>query len=392
LPIGYLPAMLTSALAGICAILWSYLLFGRGRYWTNPVLDNGSPAPPAVWPAVAVVIPARDEVAVIGESVGSLLRQVYPGPLNIIVVDDDSSDGTAAAAERAAVERPDRNVMVIASGGVQPGWAGKLWAMKQGIAAAEQRFRPDYLLLTDADIAHAPDTVAWLVAQASGGGYVLTSLMAKLRCQSLAERSHVPAFIYFFQMLYPLAWVRQPKAATAAAAGGCMLVRADALRAAGGVDSIRNALIDDCALGRKLKAVGPIWLGLTERSLSIRPYETFADVRRMISRSAYAQLRYSPFLLAGTIAGLALTFLAPLPIAIFAEGWPRYLGLAAYLAMAVSMLPTLRFYRLSPLWGLALPVIAALYGAYTLDSAYKHARRRGGQWKGRGDGHAPSRR
>jgi hopene-associated glycosyltransferase HpnB len=390
LPIGYLPAMFMSALAGICALLWSYLLFGRGRYWMNPVLDDGDPAPPAVWPAVAVVIPARDEVAVIGESAGSLLAQNYPGPLGVVVVDDDSSDGTAEAARQVAAERPDRNVMVIASGGVAPGWAGKLWAMKQGIAAAEQTFRPDYLLLTDADIAHAPDTVAWLVAQAAAGGYVLTSLMAKLRCASLAERSHVPAFIYFFQMLYPFVWVGRKKAATAAAAGGCMLVRADALRAAGGIDGIRNALIDDCALARTMKAVGPIWLGLTERSLSIRPYETFGDVKRMISRSAYAQLGYSPLLLAGTIAGLALTFLAPPLLAIFAEGWPRYLGFAAYLGMAVSMMPTLRFYRLSPLWGLALPVIAALYGAYTLDSAYQHVRRRGGQWKGRVDVNAPS--
>jgi hopene-associated glycosyltransferase HpnB len=382
--------MLTGTLAALCAIVWIYLLCWRGRYWMNPVVDTAVPPAPAVWPSVAVVIPARDEVAVIGESVGSLIRQDYPGPLGIVVVDDDSSDGTAGAAHEAAAQRPDRNVMVIGSGGLAPGWTGKLWAMKQGIAAAEQAFRPDYLLLTDADIAHAPDTVAWLVAHAKAGGNVLTSLMAKLRCDSLAERTHVPAFIYFFQMLYPFAWVSNPKAATAAAAGGCMLVRADALRVAGGIDTMRNALIDDCALGRKMKAVGPIWLGLTERSLSIRPYETFADVRRMISRSAYAQLQYSPLLLAGTIAGLALTFLAPPLLAIFAEGWPRYLGLAAYLGMALSMAPTLRFYRMSPLWGLALPVIAAVYGAYTLDSAYQHARRRGGQWKGRVDVNAPS--
>jgi hopene-associated glycosyltransferase HpnB len=382
--------MLTSALAALCALVWIYLLCARGRYWINPVTDTAVLPAPVAWPSVAVVIPARDEVAVIGESVGSLLRQTYPGRLAIIVVDDDSTDGTADAANRPAAAHPDRNVMVIGSGGPAPGWTGKLWAMKQGIQAAEQTLRPDYLLLTDADITHAPDTVAWLVAQASSAGTVLTSLMAKLRCESLAERSHVPAFIYFFQMLYPFRWVSRPKAATAAAAGGCMLVRADALRAAGGIDTMRNALIDDCTLGRKMKAVGPIWLGLTERSLSIRPYETFADVRRMVSRSAYAQLQYSPLLLAGTIAGLALTFLAPPLLAIFAGGWPRYLGFAAYLGMAVSMMPTLRFYRLSPLWGLALPVIAAVYGAYTLDSAYQHARRRGGQWKGRVDVNAPS--
>jgi hopene-associated glycosyltransferase HpnB len=382
--------MVTSVLAAICAIVWIYLLCWRGRYWMNPVTDSAAPPQPVVWPSVAVVVPARDEVAVIGESVGSLVRQDYPGPLGIVVVDDDSSDGTAGVAREAAAQRPDRNMMVISSGGPAPGWTGKLWAMNQGIAAAERAFRPDYLLLTDADIAHAPDTVGWLVRQASAGGYALTSLMAQLRCTSLAERSHVPAFIYFFQMLYPFAWVSDAKARTAAAAGGCMLVRADALAAAGGIDGMRNSLIDDCALGRTMKAVGPIWLGLTKRSVSIRPYDTFADVERMISRSAYAQLRYSPLLLVGTLAGLALAFLAPPLLAIFAEGWPRYLGLAAYLAMAVSMLPTLRFYRLSPLWGLALPVVAAVYGAYTFNSAYRHVRRRGGQWKGRIDVNAPS--
>ena len=212
---------------------------------------------------------------------------------------------------------------------------------------------------------------------------MLTSLMAKLRCASLAERVHVPAFIYFFQMLYPFRWVAQPKAATAAAAGGCMLVRAEALEQAGGIDAIRHALIDDCALAAKLKTVGPIWLGLTERAQSLRPYDDFAEVKRMITRSAYAQLRYSPLLLIGTFLAMTLVFVAPPVFAIFASGVARWLGLAAWVLMAISFQPTLRFYRLSPLWGVALPAIALLYTYYTLDSAYQHARRRGGQWKGR---------
>jgi hopene-associated glycosyltransferase HpnB len=230
---------------------------------------------------------------------------------------------------------------------------------------------------------HAPDTVAWLVSQAVTGGYGLTSLMAKLRCESLAERSHVPAFIYFFQMLFPFARVRQAQSKAAAAAGGCMLVGAEPLRRAGGIGSVRNALIDDCSLAVRLKAVGPIWLGLTERVESIRPYDTFADVRQMITRSAYAQLRYSPWLLMATIAGMALTFLAGPLLALFGSGAAQILGFGVWLAMAVSFQPTLRFYRLSPLWGLALPLIGGLYSLYTVLSAYQHLIRRGGTWKGR---------
>jgi hopene-associated glycosyltransferase HpnB len=264
-----------------------------------------------------------------------------------------------------------------------------LWALKQGIVAAEPS-RPDFFLLTDADIVHTPDTLSWLVAQSLGGGFVLTSLMAKLRCVSLAERSHVPAFVYFFQMLFPFSWVRQPRSGVAAAAGGCMLVRADALARIGGIASIRNALIDDCALAAKLKRVGPIWVGLTGRVRSIRPYATLSDVKHMVSRSAYAQLRYSPWLLAGTAAGMTVTFLVPVLLAIFARGLPEYLGLATYLAMALSFVPSLRFYRLSPLWSLALPGIALLYLIYTFDSAYRHFQNVGGQWKGRVHFNEPS--
>lgn len=376
--------MLTSVVAGIAALIWACLLCARGRFWLNPVRDNDRLAPPALWPSVAVIVPARNEAEVIATSVGSLLRQDYPGTLHIVVVDDDSDDDTGALAQAAGP------VTVVASPGLPEGWTGKLWAVKQGIAAAEQKFRPDYLLLADADIVHAPDTVAWLVAKAVSGGYVLTSFMAKLRCTSLAERSQVPAFIYFFQMLFPFTWVKQPKAATAAAAGGCVLLKAGALRDAGGIDTIRNALIDDCALAKQLKAIGPIWLGLTDRSRSIRPYEGFGEVKRMVSRSAYAQLNFSPLLLAGTMLGLALTFMAPPLLALFARGWPQFVGFATWLAMALSMQPTLRFYRVSPLWGIALPGIALLYAYNTLDSAYQHLRRRGGQWKGRVHVNAPS--
>jgi hopene-associated glycosyltransferase HpnB len=380
--------MLSIVLAGISAAVWLYLLAGRGLFWLGPVRDDYSPRKPARWPSVSVVIPARNEAGVVGQSVGSLLRQDYAGPLRVIVVDDDSSDDTGAIATRAA-QGSARGVDLIESTSLPSGWTGKLWALRQGVSAAE-RDVPEYLLLTDADIVHAPDSVSWLVAQAEQDGTVLTSFMAKLRCESLAERSHVPAFIYFFEMLYPFAWVRDPQSSTAAAAGGCVLLKTEALSAAGGIESVRNALIDDCSLARQMKRVGPIWLGLTERVCSIRPYDTLADVRRMISRSAYAQLNFSVLMLTGCIAGLALTFLTAPLLAIFAHAPARWIGLAVWAAMALSFVPTLRFYRLSLLWAIALPGIAALYALYTLDAAWQHWRRRGGEWKGRVHVNAPS--
>jgi len=373
---------MSEVVAIICALIWLYLIVGRGAFWLCGVRDTDRPSLDVPqWPAVVAVVPARNEANHIAASIGSLLRQEYSGSFRIVLVDDDSSDETALIATRAAASAPSQ-LIVVGSESPPRGWTGKIWAVKQGIASAEE-LKPEYLLLTDADIVHAPDTLAWLVKQARAGGFVLTSLMAKLRCESLAERTHVPAFIYFFQMLFPFSWVSKPHASTAAAAGGCMLVRADALENAGGIASIRNALIDDCSLAEKLKKVGPVWLGLTDRSRSIRPYDTLADVRRMIARSAYAQLRYSPLLLAATIAMMVLTFIGPPLLAIFATGLPRFLGIVVWLAMTISYIPILRFYRLSPLWSLALPGIAALYLYYTIISAYDHMRGRGGQWKGR---------
>jgi hopene-associated glycosyltransferase HpnB len=379
-----------SALAVICLLVWVYLIGGRGAFWLCHIRDTGEvTAGLRHWPAVVAVVPARNESQCIAASIQSLLQQEYSGPLGVIVVDDDSTDETVVKAARAAEAYPSRKMTVVRSKGPPPGWTGKLWALKQGIAAAEL-LQPEYLLLTDADIVHAPDTLAWLVKQSSANRLVLTSLMAKLRCETLAERAHVPAFVYFFQMLFPFSWVSRPDSGTAAAAGGCMLVRADALANAGGIANIRNALIDDCSLAEKLKTIGPIWLGLTHRVRSIRPYDTLADVKRMISRSAYAQLRYSPLLLAATTLSMALTFIAPPLLAIFATGLPLFLGLVAWVAMTVSYIPILRFYRLSLLWSIALPAIASLYLYYTLDSAYQYLRGRGGQWKGRIHADAPS--
>jgi hopene-associated glycosyltransferase HpnB len=374
--------MLSIVISAISLSIWAYLLVARGGFWRCRPRDTQEAAPPAVWPSVVAVVPARDEAPHIGESIGSLLRQDYPGHLTAILVDDDSADGTKEVAERVAATSSSVNRLVaIGSGGPPRGWTGKLWAVNQGIARAMSE-RPDYLLLTDADIVHAPGNLRWLVTHAQAGRFVLTSLMAKLRCESFAERGHNPAFIFFFQMLYPFSWVNRRERATAAAAGGCMLVRADALAAAGGIAGIRDALIDDCALAERLKRHGPIWIGLTERVRSIRAYR-WNDVWQMVSRTAYTQLGHSPLLLAGTLVGMGFTYVVPVLLAIGGSGPARWLGFLSWGLMVLAFQPSLRLYRLSPLWGVALPLIALLYMLYTLDSAYQYGRGRGGVWKGR---------
>ncbi len=374
-------------IASAALAVWLYLIGGRGGFWRASVRDDRDlPAEPARWPDVIAVVPARDEADVIGQSLASLLGQDYPGAFAVLLVDDQSRDGTAAAARQAAAGAAGAaGRLTIVSGRTPPsGWAGKVWAMKQGAYQVDRMAEPPrYLMFTDADIVYARDALRRLVARAESGRLALTTLMVKLRCETLCERLFIPAFVFFFQMLYPFAWVNRPDRRTAGAAGGCMLVRHDSLRAAGGIEAIRGALIDDCALGRNLKAVGPVWLGLTERVRSLRPYPHVNDIRRMVARTAYDQLGYSPLLLAGTIAGLALTYLAPPLLALFATGPAQMVAAAAWALMILAFQPTLRFYGLSPLWALALPGIAAAYMAFTLDSAYQHARGRGGLWKGR---------
>jgi len=314
-----------------------------------------------------------------------LLRQDYPGAFSLVLVDDQSRDGTAALARQsAAAAAAAERLTILVGHPAPPGWSGKVWAMKQGADSVARLGQPPrYLLFTDADISHHPAALRQLVALAEARQLVLTSLMVKLRCQSFAERLFIPAFIFFFQMLYPFAWVNRPTHRVAAAAGGCMLVRASVLAAAGGIEAISGALIDDCALARRMKQIGPIWLGLTDRVVSLRPYPHVDDIRRMVARTAYDQLRRSPLLLLGTIAGMALTYLAPPLLSLVASGATQIIAILAWALMTLSFVPTLRFYRLSPLWALALPGIALAYMAFTLDSAYQHARGRGGSWKGR---------
>ena len=365
-------------LALIPVAIWLYLLAGRGLFWVMAERDSANePAEPSAWPSVVAVVPARNEADVIARSIGSLLGQDYPGSFRIVLIDDQSSDGTADAARKLGVaEKLD-----ILTGSARPsGWAGKVWAMKQGTANAGE---PDYLWFTDADIEHQPDNLRRLVARAESGKLVLTSLMVKLHCKSWAEAYLIPAFVFFFAMLFPFGWVNNPNNKTAAAAGGCMLVKREALQRAGGVDVIKGEIIDDCALGRALKAQGPIWLGLTERASSIRPYNGMAEIRSMVARNAYAQLGYSPLALLGTFIGMAAVYGAAPILAILARDSAQASGILAWAAMMLSFQPILKFYRVSPLWGLMLPLIGFVYAMFTLDSAIQHWRGRGGMWKGR---------
>ena len=378
--------MLLNALAFLPLLAWAYLLLGRGMFWLAGERDDrGAPdRSPQVWPSVAVVVPARDEADVISRSIRALAAQNYPGKVRIILVDDQSSDGTSAAARVAAEASSAGDRLDILPGRPLPsGWTGKLWALSQGVEHACRDDAPDYLLLTDADIGHSPGNLRRLIAKSEAGGLVLASLMVRLHCRTWPERLMIPAFVFFFQMLFPFAWVNDPQRQTSAGAGGCMLIRRQALEAAGGIASVRAEIIDDCALAGRLKLQGPIWLGLTNNAKSLRPYRTLGEIGRMISRSAYAQLGYSPRLLAGTVAGMVLIYLAPPLIALFGHGPAQVLGLATWLIMAIAFLPMLKFYRLSPVWGFALPAIAALYMAFTVQSALEVWRGRGGMWKGR---------
>jgi hopene-associated glycosyltransferase HpnB len=368
---------------------WAYLLLFRGSFWrSRPVLPEGisSPAGTASTAAkVAVVVPARDEAASIRQSLGSLLAQEYPGELAIVLVDDNSSDGTGriAASLRGGDRVQGDRLHILAGKPLPAGWSGKMWAVHQGLSLQPVQ-AADYVLLTDADIVHAPGHVAALVAKAEADRLDLVSEMVHLHCATAAERALIPAFVFFFQMLYPFAWVADPRKRTAGAAGGSILVRRAVLDRIEGVQRIRNRLIDDCALAREIQSAGGrLWLGHSEQAESIRVYASWRDVWDMIARTAYEQLGYSPLFLLGCIAVMGLLYGAPPLLAVFAHGLPRFAGGAAWLAMAVALQPTLARYRRSPLWGIALPAIALFYAGATVASAMRHFAGRGGGWKKR---------
>ncbi|MFI7015242.1 glycosyltransferase [Streptomyces sp. NPDC050164] len=367
-------------------LAWLWLLLCQGFFWRTDVRLPPRREPDA-WPSVCVVVPARDEAAVLPAALPSLLRQDYPGRAEVFLVDDGSADGTGDLARELARRHGGLPLTVDSPGEPPAGWTGKLWAVRHGIGLARAR-GPEYLLLTDADIAHAPDSLRELVAAAGAGGFDAVSQMARLRVESTWERFVVPAFVYFFAQLYPFRRIGRAGTRTAAAAGGCVLLRTEAAEGARIPDAIRHAVIDDVALARAVKrSGGRVWLGLADRVDSVRPYPRLGDLWRMVSRSAYAQLRHNPLLLAGTVAGLALVYLVP-PVALVAglatgNAAAAAVGGAAWLVMTGTYVPMLRYYR-QPLWlAPLLPFTAFLYLLMTVDSAVQHYRGRGAAWKGR---------
>jgi hopene-associated glycosyltransferase HpnB len=373
-------------LAGLSLLVWVVLTFFRGAFWQVRAFDGdaGGAAEQQRWPRVVAVVPARNEAETIARSVESLIRQEYPGELQIIVLDDHSEDGTGALA-RNAVEAvgAEGRLTVVRAAALPPGWTGKLWALQQGVEKAGA-FSPDYFWFTDADIVHAADTLRRLVARAEGERLDLASLMVLLQAETVPERLLIPAFLYFFLMLYPPKWIALRNAKAAGAAGGCILLRRESLERIGGMGAIRSEVIDDCALARAVKRYGGrIWMGLTRKSVSLRSYARFGEIRDLIARTAFTQLRYSLVVLLGTIAGLLLTYVVPVVLTFHTQPMVWRISLTAWALMTLTYLPTVRFYRLSPLWALLLPVAALFYLYATCLSAVRYWIGRGGQWKGR---------
>jgi hopene-associated glycosyltransferase HpnB len=374
-------------------LIWLVLIWGWGNFWQcdqklENVQDSSMASYPSVCPSVCIVIPARNEADLLPTTLRSLKLQTYQGNVQIILVDDQSMDGTADIAKQVA-----EDVIIISSQPLPSGWTGKLWAMEQGTLLAQdsqdaQTLNPDYILLTDADIYHDPHNLQNLVAKAVADNLDLTSLMVRLRCESVWEQWLIPAFVFFFQKLYPFAWVNNPKKSMAAAAGGCILIKTKALQRIGGIQAIRQALIDDCALAQAVKSSGgKIWLGLSDLTTSLRPYPDLETIWDMVARTAYTQLNYSPLLLIGTLVGMGLIYiLPPLGLILGILLGQNLIAIAcgiALILMTVSYFPTIRFYK-CPLWlSFCLPAIAGLYTLMTLDSALRHWQGKGGAWKGR---------
>ena len=378
--------------AGLSLFIWLFLLLFWGGFWRGDRRIKNEPEPDGnleIYPNVCIIVPARDEAEVISSSLTSLLNQNYPGKLSVVLVDDNSSDRTGEIARQTAEEASASELKVIAGKPLATGWKGKLWAIQQGIEYAEsQTPPPDYFLFTDADIKHAPNNLTQLIAKAEAENLDLVSLMVLLRCESFWEKLLIPAFVFFFQKLYPFAWVNDSRKAIAAAAGGCILISNEALRAIGGIATIKDALIDDCSLAKAVKSQGKsIWLGLSETTISLRGYDRLNVIWNTVARTAYTQLNYSPLLLVGTVVGMIMVYLVP-PVALVAGiitgSWlVAAMAILTWLLMTTAYLPTIKLYNLSAAWAFALPAIAFLYTLMTIDSAVKYYRGRGGAWKGR---------
>ena len=366
--------------------IWLHLFFGRGWFWRVRKLDVDRSKDAALKdsPRVTAIVPARNEAQTIGPALASLLAQDYRGEFSIVIVDDHSEDGTAERAQHASSDaRGAARVRIVSASPLPDGWTGKVWAMNSGVAST--RAKPTtFYWFTDADVAHAPDTLRRLVTETVQSRAALASLMVLLQAKTLPERALIPAFLYFFLMLYPPQWIADEELSTAGAAGGCLLLRREALERMGGLAAIRNEVIDDCALAKRVKqSGGRVWMGLTRKSRSLRVYGTWSEIRDLIARTAFTQLRYSALILAATLAGMLLTYAAPVALLFTHDRIARIMAFAAWLLMSLSFLPTLRYYRRSPLWAPLLPLTAVLYTYATLLSALRFWRGHGAQWKGR---------
>lgn len=369
--------------AAIPLAIWIYLFLARGNFWQLRE-DDIYLQPLANWPRVAAIVPARNEAGTIAKAVRSLAAQEYPGEFSIIIVDDHSEDGTAALAQKAADKSgASQRVKIHPAAALAPGWTGKLWALNEGVQVASLD-KPEFLWFTDADIEHAPDTLHRLVYRAEKDSLDLASLMVLLQAETFPERLLIPPFLYFFLMLYPPRWVNDANASAAGAAGGCILLRRNVLAPIGGIAAIRGEVIDDCALARTVKNNGGrIWMGLTRASFSLRGYGTFTEIRNMIARTAFTQLRYSLLFLIVALAGLFVTFLLPWFSFLSGEDPAWFLASTAICLMTVTFGVTVRFYSLPWPWALALPLAAVYYGYATCISAVRYWLGHGAQWKGR---------
>ncbi len=385
-------------LGGLASASWVYLLAFRGRFWQcDQQLPCFNEPNLSQWPSICAIVPARNEALMLPQSLQSLLTQTYPGCLRVMLVDDQSTDGTADVAQQTAqICQAEERLQILITEPLPTGWSGKLWAVHQGIECITQCSQelPDYFLLTDADILHDPGNLEQLVTKAERAHLDLVSLMVLLRCKSFWEKLLIPAFVFFFQKLYPFPWVNQPQHSMAAAAGGCILVRREVLMAVGGIEVIRKALIDDCALGAAIKShrdaqgqTSRIWLGLTQTTTSLRPYPSLQTIWEMVARTAFTQLGYSFALLFLSLVGMTLLYALP-PVGLLLGGATGHREIAipfgiAWALMTIAYWPTIRLYKLSPLWALTLPLVGVLYTLMTLDSAVQHIQGRGGAWKGR---------
>jgi hopene-associated glycosyltransferase HpnB len=381
-----------SNIVGILTLgIWLHLFFGRGWFWRVLRVDADRMASEALqkWPSVVAIVPARNEAETIGKVVTGLAQQNYPGAFSIVVVDDHSEDETWDIASQIAGETSAaRRVRLVRASDLPTQWTGKLWALNEGVnspgATGAAEDLPTYYWFTDADVSHGPDTLQRLVARAEKDRLDLASLMVLLQATTFPERALIPAFLYFFLMLYPPRWIEDDDLATAGAAGGCILLKREALARIGGFAAIRGEVIDDCALAKAIKASGgKVWMGLTRKSESLRAYKTFGEIRDLISRTAFTQLRYSALILVGTLAGMFLIYVAPVLLLFSHDSTARILGLTAWILMSVSLVSTVRFYRLSPLWAPLLPLTALFYTYATWLSAVRYWMGKGGSWKGR---------